>query len=123
MSFDTPPSSPPKVVFWFKIYTGFLTFLYLLTAVLSLVFFFGNPKDLDMSPTEAHVFGVILLVMGLALMPACALPLFLRPRPWLWTYNLVVICLGLTSGCTFPASIPLLIFWLKPETKDYFGKV
>lgn len=54
--------------------------------------------------------------------PGIVLPLVLGPWPWLWTYDLVIICLGMTSTCILPASIPLLIFWLKPETKRYFGK-
>jgi hypothetical protein len=40
----------------------------------------------------------------------------------LWVYDLVVICLGMTSACILPASVPLLIFWLKPEVKSHFGK-
>ena len=45
-----------------------------------------------------------------------------RPRPWVWTYDLVVICFGFTSACFFPFCIPLLIFWLKPPVKEWFGK-
>ena len=63
-------------------------------------------------------------------MPACSLPFliayaaapFLPPAPWAWTYHLVLIAVGLTSACCMPIAIPLLIFWLKPETKAYFGK-
>jgi hypothetical protein len=33
----------------------------------------------------------------------------------------VIICLGMTSACFLPVCIPLLIFWIKPETKLYFG--
>jgi hypothetical protein len=32
----------------------------------------------------------------------------------------VTIGLGMTSACTLPICIPLLIFWLKPETKAFF---
>ena len=41
---------------------------------------------------------------------------------WLWIYDLIIICLGMTSACFWPAVIPLLIFWLKPETKRHFGR-
>jgi hypothetical protein len=64
----------------------------------------------------------VLFIMCLPLFGACLLPLVLRPQPWLWTYDLVIICLGMTSACFLPACIPLLIFWLKPETKHYFGR-
>jgi hypothetical protein len=96
--------------------------LYLATAAFSLFFFLADPADTEMSTVVARITGALLLVLGLGLFGACLLPLILRPRPWLWTYDLVVICLGMTSACILPASIPLLIFWLKPEAKRYFGK-
>ncbi len=34
----------------------------------------------------------------------------------------VLIGLGLTSCCTWPATIPLIIQWLKPEMKARFGR-
>ncbi len=46
---------------------------------------------------------------------------YLRPQPWVWVYGMVMICLGTTSCCLIPACVPLLIFWIKQETKDYFG--
>jgi len=48
--------------------------------------------------------------------------LFLRPKPWVWIYDLVIICMGMTSACFLPAAIPLLIYWLKPEVKAHFGR-
>jgi len=59
--------------------------------------------------------------MGLALCAAIGVGLLAPRRKWGWVYALVVICLGLTSCCTMPACIPLLIFWLKPETKAYYN--
>jgi hypothetical protein len=122
MTQDTAINQPPKVLLWFKIYCGFLCLLYLATAAFSLFLFFANPSNPEMSQTEARVLGVLLLVAGLLMFGVCLLPLILAPRPWLWTFDLVVICLGMTSACFLPACIPLLIFWLKPETKRYFGK-
>lgn len=115
-------SQRPKVISWFKVYCAFLCLLYLATAAFSLFFFLADPADTEMSTVVARITGALLLVLGLGLFGACLLPLILRPRPWLWTYDLVVICLGMTSACILPASIPLLIFWLKPEAKRYFGK-
>jgi hypothetical protein len=48
---------------------------------------------------------------------------FIHPRPWAWIYHLVLICVGLSSPCIMPASIPLLIFWIRPETRQYFGRI
>ena len=47
---------------------------------------------------------------------------FLPRRSWVWIYDVVLICFGMTSICSMPAAIPLLIFWFKPETQAYFGR-
>ncbi len=113
---------PPAVIFWFKFYSASLCFLYLLTAGISLYLIFGDTASMEMPGSFAMIMGIVLLVVSIALMVACFLPLVLVPRPWLWVYNLVIICLGMTSACYLLVCIPLLIFWLKPETQRYFGK-
>ncbi len=118
-AFDQPR---PRVVIWFKIYSGVLCVLYFLTAAASLIFFLADPADLEMSAGEARAIAAVLLVMGVVLLAVCLVPLVTQPRPWLWTYDLVIICMGMTSACFVPAGIPLLIFWFKPETRRYFGK-
>jgi hypothetical protein len=114
--------TPPRVVFWFKLYSGFLCVLYLATAAFSVFLLQGDVSSLEMSPTVARIAGAVFLALSLLLSGACLLPLVLRPRPWLWVYDLVVICIGMTSVCTLPASLPLMIFWMKPETKAWFGR-
>ena len=47
--------------------------------------------------------------------------LFLPKKPWVWVYGIVAVCVGLPNCCFLPLSIPVLIFWLRPETKQYFG--
>jgi hypothetical protein len=109
------------VVKWFRIYCWVLCVLYLLVALASVPFLVVDPAKLEMSPSGARLMGAALFVMGLGFLAASILPLVLRPRPWLWTYDVVIICLGMTSACFLPACIPLLIFWMKPEVKAYFG--
>eukprot|EP00188_Purpureofilum_apyrenoidigerum_P002572 Plantae.Rhodophyta-Purpureofilum_apyrenoidigerum.ctg26398.p1 GENE.Plantae.Rhodophyta-Purpureofilum_apyrenoidigerum.ctg26398~~Plantae.Rhodophyta-Purpureofilum_apyrenoidigerum.ctg26398.p1 ORF type:complete len:127 (+),score=14.04 Plantae.Rhodophyta-Purpureofilum_apyrenoidigerum.ctg26398:168-548(+) len=115
-----PATNPPGVITWFKIYAGFLSFIYFLVAAASLIFFLVDPAELEMQQAEAVVMGVVLLGLGGVFCLAFGIPLFLAPRPWVWIYDLVIICLGMTSACFWIICIPLLIFWLKPETKEYF---
>lgn len=77
------------------------------------------PKD---DPAMFLVYGVVLVVMGAVLHTVYMTAFFLPRRPWAWIVHLVLISLGLTSCCTLPASIPLLVFWLKPETRLWFGR-
>jgi hypothetical protein len=113
---------PPGVILWFKLYSGFLSFIYLLCVGVSFIFLLVDPGELEMDPVAAKLAGAGLLLLGLVLFVACLLPLFLPRKPWLWIYDLVIICFGFTGICFWPACIPLMIFWLKPETKEYFGK-
>jgi hypothetical protein len=112
----------PAVIFWFKFYAASLSFLYLLILGFSLFLIFGDTASMEIEESFAKILGAFMLVVSLALMVACFLPLMLAPRPWLWVYNLVIICLGMTSACYLIVCIPLLIFWLKPETQRCYGK-
>ncbi len=118
---------PPGVVVWFKVYAGFLCFIYGICIAIGLLFLllpnWIEFTDPDFPEITAYIYGAVFLVLGLIFLIASALPFFVTPRPWIWTYDLVIICLGMTSACTLPFSIILLIFWLKPETKQYFGKI
>jgi hypothetical protein len=125
MTTNQPPTLQivkPPVINWFKAYCCVLCLMYLGVAAYSLVFFLVDPAELDMPRLAALIAGAALLLCGFTFLVLSLLPLFLRPRPWVWIYDLVIICVGMTSACFLPACIPLLIFWLKPETKAYFGR-
>lgn len=49
-----------------------------------------------------------------------AVALFSARKRWLWTYSLVVIALGVGS-CFLPVCIPMLVYWVKEDTKQHFG--
>lgn len=114
--------TPPPVLRWFKVYCAVLCAIYALVAAAGIAVLLVDPAALDMPPLVARATGGVLFAMGALLMAATAAPFFLAPQPWVWTYDLIVICLGLTSACFLPACIPLLIYWIRPEVKAYFGK-
>lgn len=111
----------PPVYKWFVVYCIAMALLYLTTAVMGIVFMFIEP-DKDMSAEEAKIMGIVFLILGLAFFVPYASAPFLPRKSWVWIFGLVLICLGLTSACCLPASIPLLIFWLKPEMKEFYGR-
>ena len=90
---------PPKVIFWFKVYSAILCFIYLLTALMGIMMMVVDLEDPETPRWTFVVMGVLCFGMGVGFFVACLLPLILKPRPWLWIYNLVVICLGMTSAC------------------------
>ncbi len=117
-----PSADKPPVVKWFTAYCAFMAALYLLCMVLGVIFFLFEPTDSSRSAEEARIMGVVLFFVGLLLFIPFAIGVFLPRDRWAWTFGLVLICIGLTSMCCLPATIPLLMFWLKPEAKAYFGK-
>ena len=60
----------------------------------------------------AVLFLFVLSLMGI----------FLKPRPWVWIFSFAMICLGMTSACFLPACIPMLIFWIRKDVKEYYGR-
>lgn len=71
---------------------------------------------------EVEIQGISMLIVGVPLALLFVVAALVPKRPWGWVYGLVMICIGLTSCCTWPLTIPLLIKWIKPEMKRYFGK-
>lgn len=114
----TPVTAPP-VVTWFKVYAGFMAFMYFAVLALGIGIAIVQPGE---DAAEAVFSGVLLAGVGIVLLALFLGGLLLRPAPWVWTYDIVLICIGMTSCLTLPACIPLLIFWFKPETKRYFGR-
>ena len=120
-----PPLKPhqsnkgkPEVIGWYKLFCVFMAIVYLLLIPLG-VFLLSESSD----DQEVLVNGIILVMLGPPFSIAFGLGMFLDNKPWHWIYGLVLIALSLSSCCCFPISIPLILYWLKPETKAYFERV
>jgi hypothetical protein len=111
----------PPVYKWFVAYCIFMALLYLSLPIIGFVFLFIEP-DQDMSAAEAKTMGVVFIVLGLVFFAPYAAAPFLPRDSWVWVLGLVLICIGLSSTCCLPVCIPLLIFWLKPEMKAFYGR-
>jgi len=86
------------------------------------VFFLVVKPDTDFEGFPSYFVGLFFVILGVVFFAPYILAPFFPKKPWAWIYGIVMICIGMTSACTLPASIALLIFWLKPETKQYFGR-
>ncbi len=124
-----PPSSygTPGVVTWFKVYAALMALVYLLLMGLGIFMIVAGASLEGMEELQGDaspiVIGVLYAIMGFVFAIVFAVGLFLPRKPWGWIMGIVLIALGMTSLCCLPATIPLLIFWLKPEAKAYFGRV
>lgn len=111
----------PAVYTWFVVYCILMGLLYLALAVMGIAYLFIEP-DQEMSAAEAKVMGALFIILGLVFFVPYALAPLLPRQSWVWVFGLVLICIGLSSACCLPACIPLLIFWLKPEMKEFYGR-
>jgi len=122
---DSPKAAPP-VVTWFKVYAAGMALVYLAIAAMGGLFLvfaedMAAPPGGSGDTTEVLIMGAVYLVMGLGLAAVFLVPFVLGRGKGAWVYALVLICLGLTSVCCLPATIPLLVFWIKPQTKAWYG--
>jgi len=113
--------NPPGVIAWYRVYCAAMALMYLLLAIL-FIFLISMDLDLDMDELEFQITSIIMIVFGLPFALLYFIGCFLTHRGWHWVLGLILIALGLTSCCCLPACIPLLIFWIKPETKAWLKR-
>lgn len=128
-----PPGTPllteeeraPEAVHYFRIYliftlvsefSGFGLGLWLL--IKSQV----SPGVSAIPSMEDVVFGLFLTIPSFVLMVPHAIALFAGRAKWVYTLGTVLIGLSmLWNPCCLIVTVPLLIVWLKPETKRWYG--
>lgn len=122
-----PGGGAPRVLVWYRLYLGAMAALYAgcLAVGIVLIWYreeFSGWAGRGEDPRTLLVYGVVLAAMGALLHSVYFAAFFLPRRPWAWVVHIVLIAIGLTSCCTMPAAIPLLVAWLKPETQAWFGR-
>ncbi|MCA8921101.1 MAG: hypothetical protein KDD82_04790 [Planctomycetes bacterium] len=117
-----PPGVAPPVLLWFRLYAGALAALYALCLLMGLVFlYFGFNGGFGDTPAgESLTAGIFYGVLGAALTPLYLVGVWLPRKRWVWVYAIVLLALSMTSCCCLPLAVPLLIYWLRPECKDWF---
>lgn len=123
---DTRPPAP-SVVFWFRVYCAAMLAMYAIVTVCGAGVLAFYPRLAAASEGRYDalvllVYGLLMAGIGLCLAAAYLAGLVLGRRPWVWVYDIVLIAIGLSSPCCLPASLPLLVFWVKPQTQAFFGR-
>jgi hypothetical protein len=117
----------PEGVVYFRIYGAVFA---LLTGALALFggaimvspfFTRGAAGSGPVADLGAYVAGVLYGGLGLAGFVPALIALFGGRRAWVHTLGTVVIALGMFSLCCIPVLIPLLVVWLKVETRRWYG--
>jgi len=111
-----------KTFFWYRIYIGAMLALYAAVAIGGLVFAVMSTSFAGREQEDALMMGIIYGIFGMIFAAVYGVALFLPRKPFNWIVGIVMIAIGLSSCCLLPATVPLIIFWLKPETRAYFGR-
>ena len=126
---STKGTRPPGVLAWYRVYCILMQALSL--AIIAggiLLIIFKEDLAAQVAPPELLlVFGIILIVLGSISDLAFFAAFFLPRRRWAWIYHLLMLVLGglilgsIAGLCSLALSIPLFIFWVREETREYFG--
>lgn len=111
-----------KTFFWYRVYCAVLMLIYLGLAALGIALQVFQPQNRQYNPQETMIVGTVYAFLGAVFFLAFAIALFLPPKPYNWIVGIVMMAIGMTSCCFIPFLIPLLIYWVKPETKAFFGR-
>jgi hypothetical protein len=122
MSLLAEQPAKPAVWVWYVAYCVAMALLYLFVIGAGIFLLTVDPTWLEEDARLLWIEGFLFIGLGLPLMAAFAIAPFLPKKPWVWIYGIALIGLGMTSACCLPATIPLLIFWIKPETQQFFGR-
>jgi hypothetical protein len=121
-TYQAPNETGRKTFFWYRVYCGSLAALYALVATFGLIVAYLQPATNNQSAEESLIMGLIYAILGTIFFAIFLVASILPPKPYNWIVGIVMIAIGMSSCCTWPAVIPLLIYWIKPETREFFGR-
>jgi len=115
---------PPEAIYYFRIYA----------VIMLLILFgsFGTGLYMMLGPlmrgssgsaaTGEWVVGLFIAAISFVIIIPHAVVLFAGRAKWAYTLGIILIGLNmLWNTCCLPITIPLLVVWMKPETKRWFG--
>ena len=111
-----------KVFFWYRFYTGALALLYLIVTIGAVAALLIPIESREYPRQQVILMAAIYAAIGIAFLIVFAVATLLPAKPYNWIVGIIIIAIGMTSCCLWPATIPLLIYWIKPETQAFFGR-
>lgn len=115
---------PPAGVYYYRIYAAVMVVLSGLGVLGGMVLFvrplLALPSGRGSAMSEMIV-GLVYGGMSAAFFIPLLITLFGGRRPWVHTLATILIAFSMTVLCCMPIALPLLITWLKPETKRWYS--
>lgn len=121
------PKSPdlsmetPSAVTYYRIYAGVLALLYVILVIAGLGMLIASPSMRGEEQLEAIIYGIALMATCIPLAIASVASMFLPQRKWAWVMHVIMAAMGTSSCCFAPVAIFIIIKYLEPDVKRYFG--
>jgi hypothetical protein len=114
----------PTGLLLFRIYSAFqaLLFLFLVFVGVFLIIAPGLwPTAFPVKPGEPPpaLIGGVLSALYLVPFVVFVIGTIAPRRPWMYVYGIIACVMSMTCGGCWMLAIPTLIYWLKPETKQW----
>jgi hypothetical protein len=120
---------PPPGVYYYRIYAGIqaaFAALSVLGGIVLMIAELAAPPGAGgtlpaSSNIESVIAGVFYTGIGAAFFVPLIISLFAGRAAWVHTLGTVLLAVSMLSLCCVPFGLPVLITWLKPETKRWYG--
>lgn len=113
----------PRVVLWYQTYCAAVAALWATATFLSVGLVIGSRRVAEawsLDPVAGLLFSLTLLFVMLFLTAVHIAGHRTAHVAGTWNIHAIVLGLDLTTLFLWPAALPLLWFWLKPETRAWY---
>ena len=115
----------PGAVRWYRAFAASLVLTCVASWVVGALLVRHAPDlaadDPATSVAEIELYGYLLIAFGVAFVVPYTVAMLVPRRRWGWYVAIVTIAIGMTSCLWAVPAIFLLLAWLKPDVKAYFG--
>lgn len=111
----------PAAVTYYRIYAGVLAVLYLAVVGIGAALLMFNGEFSGHERGEMIVNAVVFIAVGLPLLFASGASIFFPQRKWTWIAHVIIAAMGTSSCCFAPFSILIILKYLEPDVKRYYG--
>ena len=108
--------------FWYRIFCSLIVIPSVVIAIFGFLAIIGSFGETGQKATDAFAGGIMFLLMGVPPMILYFFGVVLPSKPYHWFYGIFLLGMATLSCGLAIFAIPLLIFWVKPETQAYFER-
>lgn len=111
-----------RTYFWYRMLCSVIVVGGIFWAIVGLMAILGSYSQNTENPASAFNGGLFMLLSGGIPALLYLLGVIFPPRSWSWIFGILLLILALVSCAFAPFAIALIIFWMKPETRRFFGR-